>query len=382
MNTMIKQILVYGAILLALGSLVLLLLLNYSMVYALIAGCFSAYLITRLPRVIEKISSLELKLLSKAPVIGRILARLISNIVGIFLLLFAIFALMNYSIQYQRSSCGVRSRCRISASDPFFNDVPPQDCYDGPIAEEYDVTIRTDPNAKDRFLVKDVFINPCPSKLKTILNHKSAENIIVELTERQVTSISRGLLLKELIYSPQNVTSKTIDIPLSNGYHVVGNTLCSLNNVCPKINVTLQNFPKGTFYAAKASFDMQSTTYIDVENVSWSIYPNEEQVVFAYIPEPLQYIRPLILPFVGVSSLSHLLVALLSLAGTLILTPIVRPVITEQLQKGFLNWLRRPRWDKAEKSGSPPGPQSKAKLIISAKGEEKEIDVNRENKGG
>lgn len=375
MNTLTKRMLFYGVILFLIGSLLLLLLLNYSIIYAFIGGCFGAYLINKLPWVLEKMAELELKLLSKAPVIWRTLVRLLFNTLALIVFSFAVFVLVNYSIQ--NSIC---ASCKFSVYAPSSND-PLYDCNDGPIAEQYNVTIKTDPNTKDQFLVQDVFINPCPSKLKSILKKNATVNIVVELTERHVSSTTKGLLLKELIYSPQNTTSKNVDIPLENGYHIVGNSLCS-QNICPKINVTLHNFPKDAFYAAKASFDVKFTPYIDIENVSWSIYPTEEHVVFAYIPEPLQYIRPLILPFVGISSLSQLLVALLGLAGTMILTPIMKPIMMEQLQKAFRIWFQHTRLVKPEKSNSLNSPQSKAKLIISAKGEEKEIDVNRENKDG
>jgi hypothetical protein len=78
---------------------------------------------------------------------------------------------------------------------------------------------------------------------------------------------------------------------------------------------------------------------------------------------------PILKPFVEISSLSELVIGLFGIIVGLIVTPIVKPVLSNLVQNKIKSWLDRLTKKK---------PSKKVTLIVSSKGEEKEIEIDED----
>lgn len=103
--------------------------------------------------------------------------------------------------------------------------------------------------------------------------------------------------------------------------------------------VLLRDAPRGSFLAAKNAEKMEKHPYMDTETVSWSVMDLEEGITFAFVPPPFHYIRPMIEPLLGVSGLNEWVLGILGLSGSILLTPIVKPVLLSIAQKRFGSWI-------------------------------------------
>jgi len=132
-----------------------------------------------------------------------------------------------------------------------------------------------------------------------------------------------------------------------------------------KVNVELHDFPLNSFYAAHYAQGLEKFPYIDTETITWN--SSDESVRFSYVTPPFQIVKPILNPLMGASSMNQWLMGFIGIIGTVIFAPIIKPVFTEIAQKSIKNKI------------SSPDVQTKqtAKLIISEKGEEKEIEVKK-----
>lgn len=160
------------------------------------------------------------------------------------------------------------------------------------------------------------------------------------LPERKATIQNRGFLLKEVIIEPSISCSDDVFIELN-------------------------DFPRNSFYAAHYAKDLQKYPYVDTETVTWN--PESRVVKFSYIIPPFQVVSPLLTPLVGASNINQWIVGLIGIIGALIFTPIIKTVFTESAQKYLKDKL----------SDSEITPKQTAKLIISEKGDEKEVEIKK-----
>ena len=190
---------------------------------------------------------------------------------------------------------------------------------------------------------------------------------VIHLPVREVTSSNRGLLLKEVHIAPLQANSEGyVDLNLPNGKRL-SVYLCTY--YCPKSKIRLRDFPKNSFYDAKNDVSLQRDPYIDIETITWSVSDLNEGIKFSYISPPYYYLLPLMKPFVGISSLSELIIVLLGIIGGLIVTPIVGAFLSD-LVKGKVK----------SQFGKPPKKKQSRRttLIVSSKGEEKVIEIDED----
>jgi hypothetical protein len=187
------------------------------------------------------------------------------------------------------------------------------------------------------------------------------------LPVREVTSSNRGLLLKEVHIAPLQANSEGyVDLNLPNGKRLSG-YLCTY--YCPKSKIRLRDFPKNYFYDAKNDVSLQRDPYIDIETITWSVNDLNEGIKFSYISPPYYYLLPLVKPFVGISSLSELIIVLLGIIGGLIVTPIVGAFLSDLVKSKIKSRFEKP----------PKKKQSRrTTLIVSSKGEEKVIEIDED----
>lgn len=215
-----------------------------------------------------------------------------------------------------------------------------------------------------------IAIKPVDSTLK---NLKIEEEGILDgemklLSERQISGTSRGFLLREVRITPLEAdASGYVNLILPDGSSLRG-PLCG--SWCPQSTVELRDFPKNSFFDAKNAEQVgEPDTYVEVETIILSIRDLEQGIVFAYIPPPYHYFRPMLAPFVGLSSFGEIAIVIFSLTGTIILVPIVQPIIYNLAKSRLQSWFKKESKEKSVKT---------ATLIVSSKGEVKEVEVNED----
>lgn len=250
------------------------------------------------------------------------------------------------------------------------------------VVAEYRATIEPIDQAFDVFKISE---DVAFAEGNTLPFYSSPDStVFIKLGEWQVASHSRGFLLREVHFMPlQADASGHVDYTLPNGTKVSGR-LCSLvfnccptyglfdqYSMCPESKAEVRDLPSNSFFAAKDATDIQAQKYIDTETVSWSVTDLERGITFAYIPPPYHYLRPLLLPFIGASYLSQWVIGLFGFAATFLLLPVLRPILPDMAKGKLKDWF-----DKASKRKSP----LKATLIVSSRGDEKEIEVKDSKK--
>ncbi len=222
-----------------------------------------------------------------------------------------------------------------------------------PLVESYQVTIQRADGKSGDFLIKEtVTINP------KWVEYAKAENVppTVELPERKVTSADVGLLTREVRITPVQANSSAVAVlTLPDGRTLTGRMCYS----CENASVTWRDAPSGSFLGAKDAEGVQKYPYLNTETVSWSVINLEQGVTFAFVPPPFQYVKPVIQPLLGASSLDKWVLGILGLVGTLVISPIVRPVISSALQKRFGSWFEA--WVAAWEKKAKPQKKSKPK---------------------
>jgi hypothetical protein len=223
---------------------------------------------------------------------------------------------------------------------------------------------------------------------ETILFHSGYSEILrgnkaeFLLPEKQVDSMARGLVLREVNIVPF-VFDDTLEF--SDGTLISGDfrremvlTFTNGITVTGAINlldteVRLVDFPKGTFFEAKNARDKRIETYLDTETIVWSAGEAAHDIKFAYIPPPYNHIRPVLESFVEVFSFNQLVLVLLGLIMTMYVTPIVKPVIVDRFKEKFKAKIL-PELDQKH--------DEIVNLIVSSDGQEKEVKVkkNRQKK--
>lgn len=185
--------------------------------------------------------------------------------------------------------------------------------------------------------------------------------------EREVFSTPKGFLLQELNISPLKATPLGIvELELPDKTLLKGE-LCGSKG-CPSNEIILSDFPEGSFYAAKNAQDLQSLKYIDTSTTSWSVLDLDSGVTFAYIPQPFYNFRNILFPFLGISQINEWMIGLLGLILTFFVTPIVLPVINDEIKQRILRLFKKPVIDEKP---------TKLKIIVSPSGDEKEIEVSK-----
>ena len=300
---MIRQVIRYGIAVCVLAFLVGLLTLNYFDAAVLILGAVLAWPLVRLVRF------------------------LIANWRKVLLPLFFALAI---------AACLLYTRFLAPL---YFSTLPSP-----PIINGYHLTISIPDWGSGVFLIKEtVNINPQWAEL----NHQTALPSSIDLPERKVTSRDIGLFTREVRIIPgQPDPSGEVMITMPNGSTFKG-TMCSFS--CGKISIELIDAPKGSFLTARDAENIKEHPYVDTETISWSVIDLGQGITFAFVRPPFNYVRPIIAPLLGVTALNQWLLGILGSVCTLVVTPILRPLILSTAQKSFGSVLDKRRGANKEK---------------------------------
>ena len=213
-----------------------------------------------------------------------------------------------------------------------------------PLINEYRLTISNPDWQSGIFSIREaVSINP----QWTDFNHEPDLPATVDLPGREVTSTRIGLFTWQVRIMPDEADpSGEAEITLPDG-HILKGTICTYT--CEKIDVELNDAPKGSFLAARNAENIHRYPYIDTETISWSVINLDQGITFAFVPPPFNFVRPIIDPLLGVAALDQWLLGILGTVCTLVVTPVVKPLIQEAARKRFGPWLeKRPGAKKAQ----------------------------------
>jgi|GEM_PF-4135976 hypothetical protein len=174
------------------------------------------------------------------------------------------------------------------------------------------------------------------------------------ISERQIHSSKRGIFIREIRFSPLNDTS-----------------FKHLENQPNTQSVTLNDFPRGSFYEARDTQTVEISPYLDTEIVRWDIRKLSDDVAFSYIDYPFYFLRTFLAPLIGISYQRHWVIAFLGMIFSVLVMPIIKPVLYDFGKNKFKSFF----------SNHPPKEEKKkATLIVSGKGEEKEISIDENTK--
>ena len=78
---------------------------------------------------------------------------------------------------------------------------------------------------------------------------------------------------------------------------------------------------------------ISSSPYLDTETVTWTVENLDGDIVFAYIPSPFHYLRPLLAPFISLATLSQWLFGLIGVVAGGLITAYARTWLLSIAQK-------------------------------------------------
>jgi hypothetical protein len=336
-NVGLTRVTTYTVLLIFLLALIGLFAVNYTAGLALIVGSALSLIVVRLWSILIKSSR-------RSCILASLLLSLF--IVGIVIFFFTLFSLGG-EVQSTDTTC--------LGLEPYFRTS----------TKSSQIVIEQSKVSPGNFIAReqvDILQEQVECKNGHALSVLNADTKTVQLSDRQIESQDRGFLLKEVSFTP----SSTVTSELPNG----NSRITPLNILNTQVNI--RDMPKDSFYAAKDAENLTLDTYVDTQTVQWSVRNASDGIVFAFIPTPFNILRPLVTPFVGISSWSEWLVAIIALVAGLIVHPIVAPVLNEIAKGRFKSWFDRPTTQPKTTQPTETG-----KLIISAKGEEKEIEIKK-----
>ena len=221
--------------------------------------------------------------------------------------------------------------------------------FSPPLISGYHLTISSPDWGSGVFLLKEtVSINPKWAEF----THETSLPSSIDLPERKVTSRDIGLFTREVKITPgQPDPSGEVMITLPDGSTFKG-AICSFS--CDSISIQLEDAPRGSFLAARDAENIKTHPYVDTETISWSVIDLGQGITFAFVRPPFNYVRPIIAPLLGVTALNQWLLGILGSVFTLVITPILRPLILSTAQKSFSPWLDKRRSAKGAKDANGP----------------------------
>ncbi len=167
-------------------------------------------------------------------------------------------------------------------------------------------------------------------------------------TARTVAATSEGWLLQEVSFSPL----ADVQVSLPDGTKV---TPLFLADFGAKLSARLQDMATGSVYAVKYAQGLASSSYVDTQTLTWSVPDLQESIPFAYIPSPWHNLRPLLAPFLSLSSLSQWVVGILGMVGGTVFGAFVQPPLVAWLRERLAPWIAL-----RLKRGKPPAPEAPA----------------------
>ena len=159
----------------------------------------------------------------------------------------------------------------------------------------------------------------------------------------------KGLFTKEVIIQPE---------------------ICTLYNCrnIDKSEVELRDLSEGSFLEAMGGNNIRTNTWNGKDSVTWSLNDLSRGVAFTIYPTPYQHLRKISQPFSKAESFGNLFITSFTIVVSVVITSIIKPLIIDvgkNKSKQFIDKL------------SSKEPTTKARLIVSPTGAEKEIEINK-----
>lgn len=196
---------------------------------------------------------------------------------------------------------------------------------DYPIIESYKTTLFPLYNLKEFQLREEIKLNQYLLEDIFPLDKKKLSTLSKQQLNRQIISMNKGLILKEVYIKPLDIdTNGYFNLKLVNSNHLI-DQICK--DICPKSRVELVNFPIGSFYEAQGGEDLKFSPYLDTETVSWSISNLERGIRFAYISPPYHHFRSFFNPFLKFASANKWIIVTITSLITFIYTPKFNQII-------------------------------------------------------
>lgn len=163
---------------------------------------------------------------------------------------------------------------------------------------------------------------------------------LLALPPRPLASEPRGFLLREVSFEPLEVGPyERVSLVLPDGTEMRA-ALCTFRS-CPPARVELQDFPENAFFGARGVTMVESMPYLRTETITWTPADLSDGITFAYVPAPYHYLRPVLVPFIGASTLDDWMVSVIALLGTLVAAPLVVPLLEYAAERAVGNMWRR-----------------------------------------
>lgn len=196
------------------------------------------------------------------------------------------------------------------------------------VIKEYRVTVDAENNlSKNKLQVKE----------EGMYKKKSAEPKAgtFSTNNREVASTNHGFIAQEVHINPLQANEFGVSSLTTSDGESINVELC--RHSCPEGSVTLLNFPKNSFLEAKYDTNLKIDSYLDTDTISWSTKDLNKGIIFAYIPPPFYHFKLVLKPFLGVASFDQWILAFLGAVGSIVIVPIVKPILEDIAQ----NKLRR-----------------------------------------
>ena len=170
-------------------------------------------------------------------------------------------------------------------------------------------TSRVPPPFSDRFREDD-------EKSPSGRQRREIKDRSFRLKERTISSSNSGFLTMEVYFLPLNVSRDVgwKELATSDGSPIY----LLLNNFeCDNVDIQLRNMPKGSFESATDSEKLERHPFADVEAVHWSVRNLEPSLGVSFIKPGFEKYRPVLSPFIGLSSMNGWVAAVLVIVITL-----------------------------------------------------------------
>jgi hypothetical protein len=211
------------------------------------------------------------------------------------------------------------------------------------IIKEYRVTADAENNlSKNKLQVKEEGIyKKCLSSSCDKKKSAEAQAGTFSINNREVAGTNHGFIVQEVHINPLQANESGVSSLTTSDGTSINVEVCI--HSCPEGSVTLLNFPKNSFLEAKYDTNLQINSYLDIETISWSTKNLNKGITFAYIPPPFYHFKLVLKPFLGVASFNQWIVAFLGAVVSIVIVPIVKPILEDIAQNKLRSCLQKAR---------------------------------------
>jgi hypothetical protein len=194
--------------------------------------------------------------------------------------------------------------------------------------KKYSATIEPKDSSLEEFILREEVVLSVPISTTRLPSgeHPSEKQDAprrFRIRERALTSSRSGFLTRRLFFLPLGVTRDEGWKELDAAGEVEPIYLLLDDYHCDDVNVELRNLPAGSFDSATDSEKLERHPFSDVENVQWSVKNLEPSIGVSFIKPGFEKYRPILSPFIGLSSINGWVAASIVLAFTVVVVIVV-----------------------------------------------------------